>query len=214
MNSCFHDPGSRSWTLPARFANDDVRLSEDVLERYISRFTEPGELVFDPFAGFGTTLVVAERMGRAGLGCEFLPERAAYANSLLRSGEVRAGDIRSAGFAGISARLVISSPPYMNRNDPEDPLQAYGTPVGSYDGYIHELADIYVALDKCLAPDGRMVIQLQNLANGSVITPLAFDLVAAIGGRLEFLGEEICLWRKESYGYSHGYCLIYRSTDS
>lgn len=133
MSSHFDDPDSRSWDLPKSFLDDDVRLSDEVLERYISRFTEPGGVVFDPFAGYGTALVVAERMGRVGLGYEILPERAEYANSLLSAGEVRVGDIRTADLEGVVSDLVISSPPYMNRTDPEDPLQGYRSPSAGYE---------------------------------------------------------------------------------
>lgn len=211
LRTFFDDPDSRSWELPARFRDDDVRLSEDVLARYISRFTDPGDLVIDPFAGYGTTLLVAERMGRVGLGYEILDDRATYANSLLSLSEVRAGDIRQAEVSEMGAKLVISSPPYMNRTDVEDPLQGYTVPVASYEQYVAELASIYVALGKALTADGRLVVQLQNLRNSQGATPLVFDLAAAIGDGLEFMGEEITIWGKDCYGYSHGYCLIYAS---
>jgi DNA modification methylase len=210
MNSHFDDTNSLSWDLPESFQDDDVRLSEDVIERYVARFTKPGDRVLDPFAGFGTTLVVAERMGRSGIGYELLPERAEYANSLLSSSEVKVGDIRNADLAGMTFSMIISSPPYMNRTDPEDPLQAYKAPVASYERYIEELAAIYVVLSDVLTLEGRLVIQLQNLRNDQGVTPLVFDLVGAIGQRLEFLGEEAIIWQESSYGYSHGFCLIYK----
>jgi len=34
----------------------------------------PGDLVFDPFAGTGTTLVVAKQLGRKAIGVEIDPE--------------------------------------------------------------------------------------------------------------------------------------------
>jgi len=36
----------------------------------IEQFTEPGDVVFDPFVGGGTTLVEAMRLGRAGVGSD------------------------------------------------------------------------------------------------------------------------------------------------
>jgi site-specific DNA-methyltransferase (adenine-specific) len=41
-----------------------------LMEALIRDFTEPGELVLDPFAGSGTTLVAAKRLGRGALGFE------------------------------------------------------------------------------------------------------------------------------------------------
>lgn len=46
------------------------QLPEALLERIIKVSSDPGQLVFDPFAGSGTTLVVAKRLGRQWLGCE------------------------------------------------------------------------------------------------------------------------------------------------
>lgn len=43
---------------------------EHLLERIISQFSKPGDLVADFFCGSGTTLAVAERLGRNWLGCD------------------------------------------------------------------------------------------------------------------------------------------------
>lgn len=43
-------------------------------EWFIKLFTQPGDLVLDPFAGSGTTLFVAQAMNRKALGIEILPE--------------------------------------------------------------------------------------------------------------------------------------------
>ncbi len=46
------------------------QMPEAVLERIIRVATDPGELVVDPFAGSGTTLAVAKKLGRSFLGVE------------------------------------------------------------------------------------------------------------------------------------------------
>lgn len=48
-------------------ADDDVHFAEAL-------DTAPGDRVLDPFAGYGTTLVVAERLRRRSVGIE-LPKR-------------------------------------------------------------------------------------------------------------------------------------------
>ena len=45
-------------------------LQFDIVERIINRYSNPGELVFDPFAGLFTVPVMAVKMGRKGAGCE------------------------------------------------------------------------------------------------------------------------------------------------
>ncbi len=43
---------------------------EALLERLVSALSDPGELVLDPYAGSGTTLAVAVKLGRTFLGCD------------------------------------------------------------------------------------------------------------------------------------------------
>jgi adenine-specific DNA-methyltransferase len=43
---------------------------EELLERIITQFTKPGDLVADFFSGSGTTLVVAEKLGRKWIGSD------------------------------------------------------------------------------------------------------------------------------------------------
>jgi site-specific DNA-methyltransferase (cytosine-N4-specific) len=42
----------------------------ELARRCIACSTEPGDVVFDPFAGSGTTMQAAEEMDRLGLGCD------------------------------------------------------------------------------------------------------------------------------------------------
>lgn len=53
------------------------QMPEAVLERIIAVASNPGDLVLDPFAGSGTTLVVAKRLQRRYLGIELSEDYAA-----------------------------------------------------------------------------------------------------------------------------------------
>ncbi len=52
-----------------------------LVEFFVKAFSDPGDVVFDPFLGSGTTLAAAHVLGRAGYGCEISP---AYCDVILR----------------------------------------------------------------------------------------------------------------------------------
>lgn len=52
---------------------DSNELSMKLLERIISLASKPGDLVFDPFGGSGTTFITSELLGRNWIGCEIGP---------------------------------------------------------------------------------------------------------------------------------------------
>jgi len=82
--SCFR-PDSDSWyvsrvcgTFKERTGHP-CQMPEAVLERIIRVASHPGDLVLDPFAGSGTTLATAKRLGRRFVGIELSEE---YAESI------------------------------------------------------------------------------------------------------------------------------------
>lgn len=54
--------------------NHPAAFPENLPEWFIKLFTQEGDVVLDPFAGSGTTLVVAQRMKRNAIGIEIMPE--------------------------------------------------------------------------------------------------------------------------------------------
>ncbi len=53
----------------------------DILQRLIRNSSKPGDLIFDPYVGSGSTVVAAIKEGRRGLGVELLDEYAKIAQS-------------------------------------------------------------------------------------------------------------------------------------
>src|SRR4051794_22313325 len=63
------------------------QMPEAGLERVVRASSNPGDLTLDPFAGSGTTLAVARRLGRHYLGVELSPEYAGRIRERLRNVE-------------------------------------------------------------------------------------------------------------------------------
>jgi len=90
--------------------------------RCIELFTHRGELVLDPFAGSGTTLVAAQDIGRNAAGFDLNPGYVELARGRLRAAcdttrqVALCADARSIpGFlAQESVALILTSPPYAN----------------------------------------------------------------------------------------------------
>ena len=186
---------------------------EALVETFLKRYTIAGELVLDPFAGFGTTLVVAERMGRRAIGVEFLEDRADYVRGRTQQ-QVIQGDSRRIDELGLpTVDFCITSPPYMCRNDTEDPLQGYTVPGTGYDAYIAGLVDIYTRLKSVVRPDGVLVVNVSNIKRYDGLTTLAWDVGTALSTVLEFEGETVICWddTDEAFGYDHEYCLVFRN---
>jgi hypothetical protein len=144
-------------------ATEDVHFPERLAEQVIARFTTPGELVLDPFAGYGTTAVVAARMGRRVIAVELLPERAELIRSRLGDdGRVIVGDARRLRtLVREPIDLCFTSPPYMTRTGhPENPLTGYRTLDGKYDTYLDEMEAV-----------AFQVAELLNTDAGSSSTP-------------------------------------------
>ena len=79
-----HDPLTSVWNIPHYISDrlHPVQMPEALAERIIKRGSKPGDLVLDIFAGSGTSLVVAKRLGRKFIGYEINPDH--YNNALQR----------------------------------------------------------------------------------------------------------------------------------
>lgn len=68
------------------------QMPEAVLERIVRVASNPGDRVFDPFAGSGTTLAVAKKLGRTFLGVELSEQYADGIRQRLQRIEFEAGE--------------------------------------------------------------------------------------------------------------------------
>lgn len=203
---------------------DDVRMPESLIEYFLNLYTKIGDSVLDVFAGFGTTLFIAEEMGRIPYGIEYEEEKCAYIREKLCESyqdNIIHGDSREVSKRNLpKIDFLITSPPYMRKEDTEAPLTAYHKP-GNYSDYLMGLQNIFKALKDIIKPGGFLVVEVSNLVNRekNTITTLAWDIGKTIAEVLVFKGEVIIAWEapdegnKETYGYGydHSYCLVYQN---
>ncbi|HEX9767301.1 MAG TPA: DNA methyltransferase [Nitriliruptorales bacterium] len=101
------------------------KMLPDLARRIVEAFSGPGDLVVDPMAGSGTTLVEAASLGRRTIGVELEPRWVALARANIdyvpdadqrRLAEVRAGDasrlVEVLDDVAGRVDLVVLSPPY------------------------------------------------------------------------------------------------------
>jgi hypothetical protein len=197
--------------LPVHLRKTDIRLSEQVLEYFIQEFTVAGDTVFDPFAGYGTTLVSAQKLGRLGYGVEINNEWLVYAKSILDNPEhLILDDMRTADINVFPRfNFSISSPIYMHKHEQRDPLGDFKEP-GTYEKYLNDLTLIYKRVSEHLVKDGCLVIEAANLKNSEGITTFAWDLCDSVAAVLNFQGEIVLNWDEYGYGYDHSYALVFK----
>ena len=186
-----------------------------MVEAFLRRHTIAGETVLDPFAGFGTTLVVAEQMGRRAVGVEYLEDRASYIAGRIGDGaRIVHGDSRRIDELGLpTCDFCITSPPYMNRKDTEDALQSYTVEGDGYESYLVGLADVFRRVRSVLKPDAVCIVNVANMKRWDGITLLAWDVGRVLSDVMTFEGEVVVCWGDDEnvFGYDHEYCLVYRN---
>lgn len=196
--------------LPAEFRDEELRYPDELVATFVQRLTQPGDIVLDPFAGYGTTLLVAQALGREAYGIEKDMRRVRYIrNHISNPNRVFYGDARElASFDLPQAQLVMSAPPFMAFHERENVLRG-SLSERAYDEYLQDLTWIYSLVAQRLAPDGHVVIEVSNLRDEAGVTRLAWDVAQAVDRVLHFVGETVIIWDRQLYGYDHSYCLMF-----
>ncbi|MEW5871105.1 MAG: class I SAM-dependent methyltransferase [Chloroflexota bacterium] len=197
--------------LPPDLQGDDVRYAPALVRHFLQEYTRPGERVIDPFAGLGTTLVVAEGMGRLPYGIEIDERKAAYCRSRLAHPEnlVHGDARRLLSYDLPICDFSMTSPPFSTLEEASDPLSDYRVDGRGYKAYLRELRQIYAQLAQRMRPAGTVVIEAANLKQHGRLTTLAWDIAGEVGQVLHFDGEVVIGWDHYGYGYQHSYCLVF-----
>lgn len=206
--------------LPPGYA-DEVRTPDVLVERFLEEYTDPGDRVFDPFAGFGTTLVVAQRSGRVPYGIEYEPERVEFVRERLDAPEnVRTGDALEFDTGAFpDCEFAFTSPPFIVEGMQRNPFENYAGE-STYEEYLDDVERAFDRLRDVLAPGAMVVVDIVNLRHDGHVTTLAWDVADRVAETFRFDGEVVVTWEGDGYperegnygyGFDHSYCLVFEN---
>jgi DNA modification methylase len=208
-------PRGNKQVLPSRFSRDaHVRAADSLVEYCIKEYSKEGQVVFDPFAGYGTMLFIAEELGRVGYGIEFSKEKAEFVQgALVHPERMINGDSRKLSEYDLPMiDLCLTSPPYTNASDTENPFVDYRQKGFDYPSYLQEMGNVFAQIAQKMNPSGRLVVEASNLKKDGQVTTLAWDIAREVSKTFHFDGETVIGWEEYGYGYNHSYCLVFSKT--
>ncbi|MEI7029447.1 DNA methyltransferase [Streptomyces pratensis] len=174
------------------------------LRPLIAELSAPGDLVFDPFAGWGTTLVACAAEGRRGVGLEINEARAEEARRRVEScpgQRMLCGDARKPPLEPGSVDLVLCDLPYFGTDldvDAAGTGQMYA--LRDYDDYLAALDETFAAVAGVMRPGAYAVIAVQNRRVGGSFVPLAWDASRVLGRHLTLGDERVHLYDRPVTG--------------
>lgn len=201
-------------------ADEDVHMLAALVDHVIERCSKPGELVFDPFAGFGTTLERAVALQRRACGIELLPERVDLLRERVPAAHIEEGDARellriihrsSPAGSDAQADLILASPPYMTAEDHEaDPLTAYEEDGGDYRRYLAELGLVAAQCARLVKPGGFVVWNVADIHHNGKTTHLIRDCARVLAQHLSPAGATEIVWDQHPHDLVSDALLVFR----
>lgn len=197
---------------PPPFEGNDIKYPETLVRHFLKEFTKPGDKVFDPFAGLGTTLFVAEEMRRIPFGVEHDARRHQWVAGQLEHwpNHVHGDSAELASYGFPKMDFCMTSPPFMPRHHKWNPLCAGNPANAGYDRYLGRMARVYRQLARIMKRNARIVVQADNVP-GKTFTPLVRDLSTTIGEVLRLEAEIVVAWEGGRDDYRHTHCLVFKA---
>lgn len=203
-------------------ADEDVHMLPAIVEHVIERCTTPGDLVFDPFAGFGTTIDRAVALGRQAVGLELLLERVKYLQHRVPNAHIIQGDARQLfstlgravpGRSDARVDLILTSPPYMTAEHHEaDPLTGYEDNDGDYNRYLRELGLVAAQSARLIVPGGFVVWNVADIHYRGSTTQLIADCARVLAGHLTLVGITEIIWDRYPHDLVADALLVFQRT--
>lgn len=178
----FPDRGNWATHNPKYRGNFAPQIPRNIIEMY----SEPGELIFDPMVGAGTTLIEAKLLARNAVGLDINPKAIELTKTALRfkhhpasEQNVIVGDARDlSAFEGDSFDLILIHPPYMNIIKYSDGKIAGDlSNISSLPKFCDEIQKVAGELFRVLKPDKYCAILIGDTRKAKHFVPLAFNVM-------------------------------------
>lgn len=197
------------------FEEAGLQSPESLIRHMLKTYTKKGDKVFDPFAGLGTSLFVAEDMGRIPYGIEADPDRQEWvAGQLQNWTHLIAADsakMKNLGFPKMD--FCITCPPYMQKRDTWNPLYGGDPAYKGYDTYLRRMGTIFSKLPGVMKRNATIIVQADNIT-GKTYTPLVAEFIRIISKHLTLENEIIVTWKNpapQAINPTHTHCLVFKN---
>ena len=214
------------WDIRDRYTKPDHKLAmtlhpcpfvKEIPLRLIHMYTQPGEVVLDPFCGVGTTALAAKELGRKAIGIDISQEYVDIAMERLdwytthetcNDISIRKGNATHLDLRSSCIDIVITSPPYYKRIEYEGPEENNLGRNQGYEEYLSQMRQAMSEMHRVLKPEKYCCIVVSQLKEGGRCFWIAADLYR-IGEELGFILKEYKVARLMAWCYVD-FVLIFR----
>jgi hypothetical protein len=193
--------------VPKKLDEWKIAFPPNVVERLVKEFSQKGDVVFDPFAGFGTTICVANRLRRKGFGTEIDKKKIIFAKEKFKVDLIEKSAFALDYEIYPKIDLCIFSPPYWGP----------ALSVKTYEEYLEKIRKLVRLIKNRMNMGGSLIVLAQNFTSKEGIFTLAWDIGNVIKRELYF--ERDVIWCVDRRGKKrdmkheaadHHYCLVFR----
>lgn len=188
------------------FENNDIKSPESLFRYILKTNSQKDGKIFDPFAGMGTSLFVAEEIKRIPFGIEAEEQKYEWVAGQLENWTHMICDdaYHLDKYKLPKMDLVITCPPYMQRHTKWNPLYGGDSKYAGYDKYLKRMEKIFSKVTTVMKKKTPLILQLDNIQTGKNFTPLIHDVTNILSKKFIQTGETIVKWDnpKPDYPYT------------
>lgn len=203
------------WKLernPPPFEGNDIKSPESLYRYIYETYTKKGDKVFDPFAGLGTSLFVAEEMDRIPFGIETDVQKFEWVAGQLENWThiVHDDAFNTHKYDLPKMDLITTCPPYMEGHTKWNPLYGGDPKYDGYDKYQKRIGTIFKKCAPLMKRSTKIVIQLDNICGKKHFTPLIHDVAKTLSKDFKQIDETIVKWKNPKPDYPFTTLLIFK----